>query len=132
MRLSSGIRHPRPIQRVPLCTILRYPFLVMDPKNFLWPMYFNFEGGARAEKTRIFGQNISKKCLKRLFGLLFSKFCLRRKNYGQNSLFSAAGELGKSIWSTWKKKHLWKIRLFPRDNPRSATVCVGSFFFSFV
>ena len=51
----------------PLSTILRYPFLVMDPKNFLKalpaPIYTSFEGGARAEKTQFFGQNFSKFCL---------------------------------------------------------------------
>ena len=34
-----------------LSTILRYPCLVKDPKNFVKaPIYTNFEGGARAEK----------------------------------------------------------------------------------
>ena len=45
---------PLPTRRVPHCTILRYPFLVMDLKVFLnaplTPKYTNFEGGARAEK----------------------------------------------------------------------------------
>ena len=48
---------PLPTQRVPLCTILRYPNLVTDPKNFLKaPVYTYFEGGARAKKTHFFGQ----------------------------------------------------------------------------
>ena len=41
------------------CTILRYPFLVMDPKNFL-KACTKFEGGARAEKAQFFGQNFPK------------------------------------------------------------------------
>ena len=68
---------PLPTQRVPLRTILRYPFLMMDPKMFLkapWaPMYTNFEGGARAEKTQFFGQKFSKKCLKTPFLACFFK-----------------------------------------------------------
>ena len=48
----------------PLCTILRYPFLVRDRKIFLKapsaPIYTNFEGGARAEKMRCFGQHFAK------------------------------------------------------------------------
>ena len=47
-----------------ICTILRHPYLVTDPKNFLKapskPIYINFEGGARAKKTRCFGQIFPK------------------------------------------------------------------------
>ena len=60
---------PLPTQRVPLCTILRYPVLVIDPKKFLKaPIYTNFEGGSRAKKTRFFGQHFPKKAF---FGLFF-------------------------------------------------------------
>ena len=63
---------PLPTQRVPLCTILRYPFLLTDPKSFLKaplaPIYTNFERGA-------------------LFLAFLSKVCLRRKKFGQNSVF---------------------------------------------
>ena len=49
---------------VPFHTILRYPYLVPDPKNFLkapfQPMHTNFEGGACAEKAQFFGQNFPK------------------------------------------------------------------------
>ena len=59
---------PLPTQRVPLCTISRYPFLARDPKIFLKaplaPVYTNFEGGALAEKTQFFWLKLSKKCLK--------------------------------------------------------------------
>ena len=59
---SLRIRPPS-TQRVPLCTILRNPYLVEDPKNFLKtpsaPIYSNFEGGAR-QKTRFFGQHFPK------------------------------------------------------------------------
>ena len=41
---------------VPLCTILRYPYLVTDP---LAPKYTNFKG-KRATKKRCFGQNFPK------------------------------------------------------------------------
>ena len=54
---------PLPTQRVPLCTILRYPFLVTAPKIFLKaplrPIYTNFEGRAR-RKTRLFCENFPK------------------------------------------------------------------------
>ena len=76
-RISSGFRggeesgRPPPLRDStpcrpngsPLCTILRYPFLVTDPKKFLKaPLYSNFEGEARAKK-RIFWSKLSKKCL---------------------------------------------------------------------
>ena len=45
-RPSQGF-DPLLTHRVPLCTILRHPFLVTDPKNFLKapsaPVYTNFE-----------------------------------------------------------------------------------------
>ena len=59
---GGGIRRPPqgfdplPTQRLPLCTIFRYPYLVMDPKFFLKApsaqIYTNFES------------KFSKKCLK--------------------------------------------------------------------
>ena len=54
---------PLSIQRVPLCIVLRYPFLVMDHKNFSKGanIYINFEGGARAEKAQFFGEKFQKK-----------------------------------------------------------------------
>ena len=63
-RLSFQAFDPLPTQRVPLCATLRYPFLVTDPKILLKaasaPIYTNFEKGARAEKTRLFGKNFPK------------------------------------------------------------------------
>ena len=58
-----------------LCTILRYPFLA-EFITFLKvsPIYTNFEGGARAEKTRFFGQNFQKVPKNSFFGLFFKKF----------------------------------------------------------
>ena len=56
----QGLDH-LPTQRVSLCTILRYPYLLTDPKIFLKaplaPLYTNCEGEARAENTQFFGQN---------------------------------------------------------------------------
>ena len=76
-----------PTTRIPLCTILRYPFL---PKTFLKapsaPIYVNFGVGARTEKMQFFGQNLGQK--------------FRRRKLGQNGLFSVLGELEKSIRST--------------------------------
>ena len=45
----------------PLCTILRYPNLVMNPKIFLKaPVYTYFEWGARAKKMQFFWSNVLK------------------------------------------------------------------------
>ena len=105
----------------PLCTILRYPYLVTDPKKFLKeplaPIYTYFEGGARKKKRHFFGQSFPKKCFKTPFLALLAKFCLRRKKITKTGFFSALGELGKSIRSTLKKgwQSFWnflKIRPF--------------------
>ena len=65
---------PLPTQKVPLCTVLRYPFLTTDPKIFLRaplaPKSTNFERGARAKKKRNF-------CLNALFWPVFLRYCLR-------------------------------------------------------
>ena len=70
----------------PLCTILRYPFLVTDPKVFLKaplaPIYTNIEGGARAEKNAVFQP-------------VYSKLCLRRRSFGPNGLFKRFGRAWK-------------------------------------
>ena len=92
--LSSGFRgaDPPPLRDStpcrpkgsPLCTILRYPFLVTDPENFLKtplaPIYTDFEG-ERAKKNAIFWSTFSKKCLKTPFLTFFSEICLRRRKY---------------------------------------------------
>ena len=74
----------------PLCTILRYLFLVTDPKTFLKapsaPIYTNFEGGSRAKK-RNFLVKIFQKSLKTPFWPVFSKFWLRLRSFGQNGVF---------------------------------------------
>ena len=75
---------PQGFNPVPtLCTILRFSFLVTDPKNFLQTpsvsKYTNFEGGGRDEKNTIFWSTFSKKCLKTPFGLFFfSKFSVQK------------------------------------------------------
>ena len=83
---------PLPTQRVPpLCTILRYPNWVTDPKNVLKeplaPIYTNFKGGARAKKTQFFWTKFSKKWLKTPFLACFSEFWLRRRKFDQNEVF---------------------------------------------
>ena len=49
-------------QRITLCTISRYPYLMTEPKNFLKaplvPIYTNF---ALAEKARFCGQHFPKR-----------------------------------------------------------------------
>ena len=61
----------RPKGSLPLCTILRYPYLVTDPKKFLkapWaPIYTNLRGERAPKKNAIFWSKFSKKCLKTPF-----------------------------------------------------------------
>ena len=72
LRDSTRCRH----KGLPLSTIMRYPYLVTVPKNFLRvPIY---------AKNAIFWSKFSKKCLKTLFLASFSKFCLRPRKFDQN------------------------------------------------
>ena len=97
-------------QKSPLSIILKYPFLVTDPKNFLkqapWaPKYISFEGGARAEKAQFFGQHFQKVPKNAFFGLFF---------------FLQILPVAQKFWP---KQGLFKIRHPPaRENPRSAPV----------
>ena len=54
----------------------------------------NSEGGARRRKNVIFGHNFPKLTINAFFGLFFQNFAPK------HGLFSALGELEKSIWST--------------------------------
>ena len=89
----------------------------MDPKNFLktpWaPIYTNFEGGARAEKNRVFLVNIAKIALKRLFCVFFQNFTCGAKNiWPKQVLFSVSGELEKlNLVDLKKKKKVDKINV---------------------
>ena len=70
---------PLPTQRVPLCTMLRYPYSVTDPKKFLKApsatIYTKFEGGGGgAPKKRDFFVKIFQKMP--FCHVFFSKFCL--------------------------------------------------------
>ena len=112
-----------------LCTFLRYPILVTDPKIFLKaplaPILTYFEGGRR--KTAIFGQYFPKRAffLPNFFKNVSKMF---PKIWPKQGLFSALGELEKSIWSTQEKVRRPNFRNFfenlphppPRENPRSA------------
>ena len=74
-RPLSGILHPADPKGPPFGTFQEIHFWPTDPKNFLQapsaPIFTNFEGGARAEKTQFFGQNFPKSAQKRLFCLFF-------------------------------------------------------------
>ena len=80
---------PLPTQRVPLCTILRYPYLVTDPKHFLKaplaPIYTYFEG-----------ERVPKK---RLIWSVVKTLPVAQKIWPKQGLCCALGELGKSIRS---------------------------------
>ena len=79
----------------PLCTILRYPFLMTYPKNFLKvplaPIY-----------TKFFWSTFFLKVHKNAFFMTcFFKDLPAAQKFGPKlSLFIALRELGKSIWST--------------------------------
>ena len=105
LRDSTPFRPYRP------CTILRYPFLVTDPKIFLKapsvPIYTNFEGGLHAEKTQFFGKIFQKVPKNAYFGLFFFKILpVAQKYRPKQGLCSGLGELRKSInqFSRPKKK----------------------------
>ena len=66
------------------------------------PIYPNFEGGARAEKTRFLVKIFQKVPKNGMFGLLiFLKNLPAGQKISSNySLYSGLGELKKSIWLT--------------------------------
>ena len=115
----------------PLCIILRNPFFVTDPKNFLKvplaPIYTNSEGGARAEKKRFFDKNFPS-AWKRLFWPVFPKFCLRRTHFGRNRASVVLWESSENQFektdlkkrTTKFSKLFWKSAPPPRENPRWA------------
>ena len=92
-----GIRPPAD-PKGPLCTILRCPFLAMDPKKFLkmpWaPIYTSFWGRAR-QKNAIFWSKHFKKCLKTPFWHVFKNFACGTKQCGTKQNWDKA-VLGKS------------------------------------
>ena len=73
--LFLGIRPPADLKG-PLCTILRYPYLVTDPKKFLKapspPIYTNFEGRVRAKKRDFLVKTFQKVLKNAFFGLFFN------------------------------------------------------------
>ena len=72
------------------------------PKIFLKaplaPIYINFEGGARAEKTRFFGQHFPKNAKKRFFFLTYFVKILpaAQKFWPKQDFCTALEELEKS------------------------------------
>ena len=126
----SRVSTPCRAKGSPFGTFQEIHFWPRDPKIFLkapWaPIYTNFEGGERVEKTRFFGQNFPK-CLKTPFlDGFFNILPAAQKIWPKQGLNRAKGELEKSFWSTYKKNDkifeiFLKIRS-PRENPRSAPV----------
>ena len=92
----------RPIES-PFCTILRYPFLVTDPKKFLKaPIFTNFE--ERAPKKRNSLVKNFQKGTKNAFLACFSKTCLRRKKFDQNGVFIVVWESSENLFCRPKNK----------------------------
>ena len=133
---------PLPTQRVPLCTILKYPYLVTEPKIFLkaplTPICTNFEGEARAEK-RVFLVKIFQKLPKNaFFGLFFfQNFACGVENCTLNQgLFSALGEFKIFVWLTNGKKidkifkKFWKSAPLEKilDLPLGVNIYIASIF----
>ena len=91
---------PLPTQRVPLCTILRYSFLVIDP---LAPIYTNFEGGGSARRKN---QNILVQIFQKLpknlpfLAYFFKIESAVQKIWSKWGLYSDLGDLRKTLWST--------------------------------
>ena len=104
----SGIRLPADPKGSPLCTILRYPNLVTDPKNFLKaplaPIYTYFEVGARAKKRNFFGQNVLKSAQKCRFWPVFQNFACSARKFDQNRVFLMLWESSENHFGRPKKK----------------------------
>ena len=91
----------------PLCTILRYPVLATDPKNFLKEplarIYSEGGGGGGGfcarRKNDIFWPKFSKKCLK-MFSPFSKNLPAAPKSFSNYGLYSGLRELRKSTWST--------------------------------
>ena len=65
------------------------------------PIYTNFEGGVRDEKTQIFWSKFSKKMTKNAFlACFFIILPAAQKMWSKWGLFGDLEELRKSIWST--------------------------------
>ena len=98
---------PLELKGPPFSTFQEIHFWPSDPKIFLkapWaPIYTNFEGEERAEKTQFFGQNFPK-CLKTLFLDSFFKILpAAQKIWPKQGLNRAKGELEESFWLIYKK-----------------------------
>ena len=88
----------------PLCTILRYPVLATDPKNFLKAplarIYSEGGGGVlRAPKKRYFLAEVFQKVPK-MFSPFSKNLPAAPKSFSNYGLYSGLRELRKSIWST--------------------------------
>ena len=88
----SGIRPPADPKGPPFGTFWEIHFWLTDSKLFLKaplaPIYKNFEGSARQKITRFFVKTFQKVPKNGFFDLFFfSKICLRRRKFGQNSVF---------------------------------------------
>ena len=86
----------------PLCTILRYPFLVTD--LIIFPIFTTFERGVRAEKTQFFGQNFPKMPQNAFFYLFFFRILPAPQKFGQNKAFVMLCESLENHFGRPKKK----------------------------
>ena len=111
--LFSGIRPPADPKGPPFDTFSEIHFWPNDPKIFLKTpsaaIYTNFEVGARAEKTQLFGQNFPKSALKRLFDCFFKFLPAAQKILPKKGPNHAKGELKNLYLVDLKKKKVVKI-----------------------
>ena len=99
----SGIRPPANPKGT-LLVLFKKSILVTDSKIFLrrlWRQYIlSLRWSARKKKRDFFCQNFPKSAQKRLYDLFFFKnLPAAQKIWPKQRLFSALGELRKSIWS---------------------------------
>ena len=110
----------------PLCTILRYPYLVTDPKSFLKAprrQYILILRGERAPKKRnfFFQSKFSKKCLKTPFWPVFQMFACGAEFFFQNRVFLVLWESSEFHFAR-PKKGRQNFRSFFENPPLSRKI----------
>ena len=120
-RPSLSDSTPYRLKGSPLCTILRYPFSVMDSKMFLKAfcrqntLVLKGERGARAEKPQFFGQNFPKMPKNAFFCLFFLHVACGAEiltKTGAKQCFGKARKTNLIDLKKWSKffKNFLKIR----------------------
>ena len=116
LSLPQGFDPSQP-KESPVCTVLRYPCLVTDPKNFLKaplaPIYNNFEREARAEKRNFLVNNFQKVPKNTLFGFFQNFAC--GADISPKTVFLVLWESLENQFGRPKKNGQKFLKIF--DNP---------------